>query len=90
LFVAKDAHLFSAQLGRVIRMDPPHWLEYTRASQVVRWRLAAAGDGVSRLVLAVIAGTEAGVIAEVPQLCEALDRLGATLTGDTSTAVGPD
>lgn len=90
LFVAKDAHLFPAQPGRVIRMDPPHWLEYTRASEVVRWLLAAVGGGASRLVLTVAVGTKAGVIAEGPQLRDALDRLGTTLTGTTPTAAGPD
>jgi len=83
LFVAKDAHLFPAQPGRVTRIDPPHRLEYTRASEVVRWRLAAAGNGASRLVLTVVAGTKAGMLAGAPQLRDALDRLGMTLAGKT-------
>jgi uncharacterized protein YndB with AHSA1/START domain len=89
LFVAKDAHLFPAQHGRVTRIDPPHRLEYTRASDVVRWRSAAAGNGASRLVLTVVKETKAGVIAELPQLREALDRLGTTLTGRTSGLFAP-
>ena len=81
MFVAKDAHLFAAQHGRVTRIDPPHLLEYTRASQILRWELAAAGDGASRLVLTVVADQQASVIAGAPQLRAALDRLETTLTG---------
>src|SRR5690242_8559372 len=54
MFVAKDAHLFAAQHGRVTRIDPPRLLEYTRASQLLRWQVAA-GDDASRLVLTVVA-----------------------------------
>jgi uncharacterized protein YndB with AHSA1/START domain len=81
LFVAKDAHLFPAQHGRVIRVDPPHRLEYTRASATLRWQIAATGDGASRLVLTVIHDTQAGASADTPLLQAALDRLETTLAG---------
>jgi hypothetical protein len=41
--------------------------------------VGAAGDGGCRLELTVVGGAEAGLIAEAPQLRDALDRLGATL-----------
>ena len=82
LFVAKDAHLFPAQSGRVTRIDPPHLLEFTRTSTVLRWQLTAAGNGATRLVLTVVVDPRAGAIAEAPQLRAALDRLETTLTSD--------
>jgi uncharacterized protein YndB with AHSA1/START domain len=90
VFVAKDAHLFSAQYGRITRIDPPHLLEYTRASDVLRWRLAPAGSGASRLVLTVVGEAQASAIAGAPLLRAALDRLGTTLSGTVSPAADPD
>jgi uncharacterized protein YndB with AHSA1/START domain len=75
LYVAKDAHLFPAQHGRVTRFDPPHLLEYTRASQVWRWQLTAAGDGASRLILTVDLDAPAGVTIDASPLLAALERL---------------
>jgi uncharacterized protein YndB with AHSA1/START domain len=90
VFVAKDAHLFPAQYGRVTRIDPPHLLEFTRASDVLRWRLAPAGSGASRLVVTVVGEAHASAIAGAPLLRAALDRLATTLTGAASTAADPD
>lgn len=72
LYVAKDAHLFSAQAGQVTRFEPPYRLEFTRASQVWRWALAAAGEGATILVLTVVDGQAAAMAA--------LERLDTTLT----------
>ena len=90
LFVAKDAHLFPAQHGRVTRIDPPHRLEYSRASEVLAWELAAAGNGTTRLVLTIVVDTQAGALAGAPQSGAALDRLETTLTGKASTTGDPD
>lgn len=90
LFVAKDAHLFPAQPGRVTRLDPPRLLEFTRAAAVLRWQVAAAGEGASRLVLTVVVDPRAGTISYAAELRAALDRLGTTLTGATSTPADQD
>jgi len=79
LFVAMDAHLFPAQHGKVTRIDPPHLLEYTRASDVLAWQLAATGGGATRLVLTVVVETQASAIAGAPQWRAALDRLETAL-----------
>jgi uncharacterized protein YndB with AHSA1/START domain len=88
MFVAKDTHLFAAQHGRVTRIDRPRLLEYTRASQELRWQLAAASEGASRLVLTVVVDTQASVIAGASLLRAALDRLDTTLTSTPGTGNG--
>jgi uncharacterized protein YndB with AHSA1/START domain len=90
VFVAKDAHLFPAQYGRITWMDPPHLLEYTRGSQILRWQVAAADGGASRLTVTIVADTQASVIAGTPLLRAALDRLETTLTSTPSTTGDAD
>lgn len=86
LFVALDDHLFPAQTGQVMRVDPPHLLEYTRVEQTLRWRLEAIGDSGCRLTLTVFDGFRAGLIVTAPYRHAELDTLHAFLHGGGSTA----
>ncbi|MBC6461584.1 SRPBCC domain-containing protein [Actinomadura sp. HBU206391] len=81
LFVAKDDYLFPAVNGRVIQVDIPHLLEYTRASQTLRWQLEANGAGGCRLTLTVFTELRTIAIANAPHLHADLDMLRATLNG---------
>jgi hypothetical protein len=87
LFVPLDGHLFQAQNGQVIRVDPPLLLEYTRASQLLRWRLEAAGEDGCRLALTVLDHLRGILVGTAPQRHAELDRLHAVLCGGRPTAV---
>jgi uncharacterized protein YndB with AHSA1/START domain len=84
LFVAKDAHLFPALHGRVIQVDPPRLLEYTRASQTLQWRLGATVNGGCRLVFTVFVELRSIAIAGAASWHAELHTLHTTLTGERS------
>jgi uncharacterized protein YndB with AHSA1/START domain len=75
LFVAKDRHLLPDLLGQVTRAEPPRLLEYTMASQVLRWQLTADGGSACQLVLTITAGLRASLEASTPYWEAALDAL---------------
>jgi uncharacterized protein YndB with AHSA1/START domain len=80
-FVAHDSHLLPTQSGEVIRADPPHLLEFTRASQLLRWQLTADGGGACRLTLTVTDDWRNGLTASAPRVHAMLDALRARLFG---------
>jgi uncharacterized protein YndB with AHSA1/START domain len=86
LFVAKDDHLFPALHGRVLRVDSPRLLEYTWASQLLRWELEAGGDGGCRLIFTTFVELRGSAIAGASRWRARLDMLHAVVNGGESAA----
>lgn len=79
-FVAHDSHILHTQSGEVTRADPPHLLEFARASQLLRWQLTADG-GACQLTLTITDGWRTGLTANAPRVHAMLDALRARLFG---------
>jgi uncharacterized protein YndB with AHSA1/START domain len=80
LFIAKDAQLFPALPGRVIRLDAPRLLEYTKGSLQLQWQLEATPDDQCLLTLAVLVELRSIAFAEAPTWQTALDSLRRLIT----------
>jgi uncharacterized protein YndB with AHSA1/START domain len=67
--------------GTVLRSDPPKLLEYTWDGELLRWELAADGDGGCRLVMTHILSDPAAQTALAGGWHAGLEVLEATLDG---------
>lgn len=83
-FVSKGEGQAATGYGEVIRINPPHLLEYTWDAETLRWELEAVGEGACLLVFTNIFDDRPSAVAVAPGWHAGLDSLTALLNGRQS------
>jgi uncharacterized protein YndB with AHSA1/START domain len=81
VYVAKGGDGQPIGHGQVLKVNPPHLLEYTWDNEVLLWELESEGEDACRLVFTTIVSEQGTAVAVAPGWHAGLDGLGAMLDG---------